>query len=317
MPARAAGQEQDPLRPLQLRRGLAQLLEVDLAFLEADPAQEGVAHGARLLVDLLEHEVAVAALLGLDGVPGDALRRAGDLAPVGVGDAHRLRRHDHHVPVVEEQEVAGVGQEGRNVRGQEVLALPEAHHERRATAGGDELLRLAGVHQDEGVDAFHLLERLAHGVLERSAAEVRFHQMGDDLGVGLGHEAVAGGGEARFQREIVLDDPVVDHDQLALAVRVRVGVLLARPSVGGPAGVADAEGAFQRLGAQALLEVLQLADRAAAVQAALVDHGDARRVVPAVLEPAQALDDDGHRVPRPHVADDPAHVSRPLSLARE
>ena len=43
------------------------------ARLEVHAPGEGVLHGLGLLVDLLEHEVLVAALLGLDGVPVEAL----------------------------------------------------------------------------------------------------------------------------------------------------------------------------------------------------------------------------------------------------
>ena len=47
--------------------------EEDFAGVERDAAEGGVADGAGLLVDFLEHEVLVAGFFGLDGVPGDAL----------------------------------------------------------------------------------------------------------------------------------------------------------------------------------------------------------------------------------------------------
>ena len=71
VPARPAGQEQHALRAPQLLGRRPQLLQVDFALLQADAPEQRVPHRARLLVDLLEHEVAVAALLRLHGVPGD------------------------------------------------------------------------------------------------------------------------------------------------------------------------------------------------------------------------------------------------------
>ena len=71
-----------------------------------------------------------------------------------------------------------------------------------------------------------------------------------------------------------------------------------------------------RLRAQALLEVLELAHGAPAVQLAVLHHGDARGVIAAVLEAAQALDDDRHRLPRSDVADDPAHSISPFAPCR-
>ena len=49
--------------------------------------EQGVGHRGRLLLDLLEHEVVVAALLGGGEIPVDPERRVGDvLVPVEVGD---------------------------------------------------------------------------------------------------------------------------------------------------------------------------------------------------------------------------------------
>ena len=70
--------------------------------------------------------------------------------------------------------------------------------------------------------------------------------MGDDLGVGFGDELVAFGDEGAFEGEIVFDDAVVDDDEGAGAVAVGVGVLFGGAAVGGPPGVADAEGAVHR-----------------------------------------------------------------------
>ena len=51
-------------------------LQVGVVGFEPQPGPQRVGDGARLLVDLLEHEVRVAALLRLRRVPGDGLRRA-------------------------------------------------------------------------------------------------------------------------------------------------------------------------------------------------------------------------------------------------
>ena len=60
--------------------------EEDVAGVEGDAAEGGVADGAGLLVDFLEHEVLVAGLFGLDGVPGDALEGASMRVAVEVGE---------------------------------------------------------------------------------------------------------------------------------------------------------------------------------------------------------------------------------------
>ena len=96
--------------------------------------------------------------------------------------------------------------------------------------------------------------------------------MGDDLGVGLGAEPVALGLELAAQLGVVLDDPVEDDLDAAIAVPVRVGVLLAHPTMGRPASVREADrrrGRRHRDGATAAVATLAFsavqADRGAQV----------------------------------------------------
>ena len=114
--------------------------------------------------------------------------------------------------------------------------------------------------------------------------------------------------------EIVFDDAVVDDDEGAGAVAVGVGVLFGGAAVGGPAGVADAEGAVDGASGDDGLEVAQLAGSAAELQAAgavargATGDGDAGGVVAAVFQAAQAFDDDGDDRLRADVSNDSAHI---------
>ena len=71
--ARAARHEVHALELLGELGRDADLLADDVALGQIDAPAQRVLHGARLLVDLLEHEVLVATLLGLRGRPVDAL----------------------------------------------------------------------------------------------------------------------------------------------------------------------------------------------------------------------------------------------------
>src|SRR5204862_6971108 len=101
------------------------------------------------------------------------------------------------------------------------------------------------------------------------------------------------------ESEIVLDDSIVDNDDLTCAIAMRMSVLLGRPSVSGPAGVADAVDAFERAHANGVLEIAQLPGCAPDVEGAIVaDNGDTRRIVPAVLETFESVEDNRHRFAR-------------------
>ena len=119
VPTGAAGGDGDAGGGAEVVVGEAHVAEVDFAGVEGDAAEGGVADGAGLLVDFLEHEVLVAGFFGLDGVPGDALggEGAGIAGEVGQGDA--LGGEGGALAVLEEVDQCGCGGEcrGRRRRG--------------------------------------------------------------------------------------------------------------------------------------------------------------------------------------------------------
>ncbi len=143
--------------------GEVHLGEEDLAGVGRDAAEEGVADGARLLVDFLEHEVLVAGLFGLHGVPGDALgfEREGRAVEVGEGDAGG--GEDGEFAVGEEVDVAGVVEDAGDVGGEEVFAVADAEHSGRAEAGGDELVGFVGGEDADGECSGEALDGAADG----------------------------------------------------------------------------------------------------------------------------------------------------------
>jgi hypothetical protein len=156
--------------------------------------------------------------------------------------------------------------------------------------------------------AHRLLHRLRQ--IEALRDEV-VDQMRDDFGVGFGREGVALGAQLGLELEVVLDDAVVDQrDAAAGDMRMRVG--LGDAAMRGPARMRDAERADAGLGLQLAVQLHHLADGAAQAQApaavaASLGDGEAGRVVAAVFEPAQTLQQDRGYIMRRDGADDSAH----------
>ena len=178
-----------------------------------------------------------------------------------------------------------------DVRGDEDLAVADADHGRRAVLDDDDAVRVVGRERGHGVSPLELGHGRPHGLRER-AAEMLLEQVGDDLGVGLGPEDVPLGPQPLLQVQVVFDDPVVDDDDPAGAVLVGMGVLLARTAVGGPAGVAEPGGRRDRGFGQPDFELPDLAFGPGAPDAVRPAHGDPGRIISAVLELLEPLDED-------------------------
>src|SRR4051812_31696035 len=103
--------------------------------------------------------------------------------------------------------------------------------------------------------------------------------MRHDLRVRFGDEPVALPLELLLENELVLDDAVVDDDNAAGAVAVRMRVLLGWAAVGRPSGVADAVLAVDRRGGDHFLEARQLAGAPAKIDFAVAHDRHAGGIV--------------------------------------
>ena len=87
-----------------------------------------------------------------------------------------------------------------------------------------------------------------------------------------------------------------------------VRVLLGRPAVRRPARVPDPIGAVERVKPYALFKISELPFRTPELQMpAFVRDGDPRRIVPAVLQLPQPVDDQRHHLLVPYVTYNSAH----------
>ena len=234
----AAGDDDDPL-------DAAQQLVVELGQVHAVGADRAVGDrlGDRvgLLVDLLEHERLVAALLGGVGVPVDLVRLALERLAVGGQELRALGRQDDELVVLERLDGARVREEGGDAGGEELLAVAAADDQRALLAGADQHAGLVGGDGDERVVAAQAVVGAARGLDEAVLVEVaRRSGARSPRRRSPSVKTRARGEELLLELHVVLDDPV-DHDvDAVLGVVVRVRVLLGHAPVRGPARVADA-----------------------------------------------------------------------------
>ena len=261
----------------------------------------------------------VAALFRHDGVPQHVSNLAVDGPALEIAQPHAGRREDRHIAIGQEKHVARVAEDGGHVGCDEVFVVADADDHRRAVARGDDLLRIGARNHGQREYARQFRDGLPYRLFQ-VAPEVLLDQVGDDLGVGFGAEHVAFRFQLMLERQVVLDDAVVHHHQVALAIAVRVSVLFGGPAMRGPPRVADAERAIHRAQTDGIFQIAQFALGAAHGQVVIlaIDR-QPRRIIAAVLQPLQPLQNDRHRPAVPDITDDSAHetiIGKPRENAR-
>ena len=168
VPRSSAGGDGDLGAGAEVGLGDFHVGEEDVSGVGGDAAEDGVADGAGLLVDFLEHEVLVAGLFGLHGVPGDALDFEGERGAVEVGEGDAGGGEDGEFAVGEEVDVASVVEDAGDVGGEEEFSVAEAEDGGWAEAGGDELVGFVGGEDSDGEGSGEAFDGAADGFFKEN-----------------------------------------------------------------------------------------------------------------------------------------------------
>ena len=267
-------------------------------------------------MDLLEHEVRIARLLCHIDVPVDVsdLRLNRGARLVGKGDS--LRSELRELAILENDDVASRIDEGNHVRSHVRAGLATADNDGRILAGDGNHARLVGTDSGKAVGTHDMRAGLSDGGHEIVGLRIALlNEVGEYLGVRLGLEDMSTGDELFAELRKVLDDAVVDDRDAAVAARVGVGIGDRGLAVGRPTRVADAT---SRLLVHVVKLGLETSDLAHATDHIKADLGavahlkrHARRIIAAVLETLQAINENVLYGFRAGIAYDSTHIALP------
>ena len=102
-----------------------------------------------MFLDLLEHEIVVAALFCRGQIPMDVKRSPPRHAAGEIGDLIAVPAYRHHLILAELDGVAGVVDECRDVGGDEMLTVAHPEHQRGGAARCNHHVRLIGMRDDQ------------------------------------------------------------------------------------------------------------------------------------------------------------------------
>src|SRR5947207_645517 len=100
--------------------------------------------------------------------------------------------------------------------------------------------------------------------------EMFLHQVRDHFGISLGAELVTFTDELLLEREIVLNNAVVHHDDLPCAIAMGMRIFFGGAAVRGPARVSDAVGALERRESHRFFEIAEFSFGAADLQSVAI-----------------------------------------------
>src|SRR6185437_5970343 len=115
VPACAASCDINFLQILKLFGADIHGLKKDIPRTGIDTAPSGIADGARLLMDFLEHEMAEAALFRHHWVPGDMLHCASKRPVFKIGDKDLIGCNNGNISILQEEEVTCMFQNRRQI----------------------------------------------------------------------------------------------------------------------------------------------------------------------------------------------------------
>ena len=290
---------------------LCKAVDIELHRPVARECVERILDDARLLADLLHHEVLISALFGTLRIPIDVDLAFVDDIAVEIVERGLARLQARHLQVVDIVDVARMLEHGRHIGGKIGVLVRDTDDHRAVLAGDIDLIGMIRKEDRKGISSPH-----AHHCLGECIDGPHFiffivviYELDEHFRVRLGIEGIAVIEELFLDLAVVLDDAVVDTHDAAVIAAMGMSVGLRRVAVRRPARVPDAAAAADRDRLQLLLEVLELALGLDDLRGPpMIANSDARRVIAPVFELFKAAQQDGRRLSFADISDDPAHI---------
>ena len=288
MVGRTASRDQDFADRVDIFRRPVQFFEVDMFAVFRDAAAHGIFDGLRLFIDFLEHEVFEAAFFSRFGIPVDFKDFLGNGFAFEVRDPDIIFHDDGDFPIIHDIRLAGIAEDGRDIRGDVVFALAETDDERIILLAANDLIRFKFAHEDQRIRTAQTAQDFADRAGEIPVVHVGA-QVGDDFRIRFRLEVIPFLEEFFLQFHVVFDDAVVDDGEITFFIRMGMGVDIRRTAMSCPTGMADADRADDRMSLYGFSQVDQTACLFADSNGAVMIDGDTGRIITAVFQLCQTI----------------------------
>ena len=170
--SRAAGDDVNLIERIEIRGIPSEFLEGNRLLVRGDALTHRITHRLWLLVDLLEHEMLIAALLRSLGIPRDLEDLLRDGRAQMIRHLDCILAHNGKLAIGKDVGAARLGDDRGDIRGDEVLALAKPDDERVVLLRTEQHIRMLPAHERKRVRSFDPLKHRAHGGDEVPAVDL-------------------------------------------------------------------------------------------------------------------------------------------------
>ena len=303
---RTAGDDVDLIERVQIVRIPCEFFKGDRLLVCRNALAHRIAHSLRLLIDLLEHEVLIAALLRSLGIPRNLEHFLRNRCAQTIRHLDCVLADNGKLAVSQNIGAARPRNDGGNIGCDEILSLAKSDDERIVLLRAEQHIRMSAAHERERVRPLDPLQNHAHCGDEIPAVDL-FQEVCDNFRIRLGLEDMPLCNQFFLQRKIVLDNAVVHDGKIAVTVRMRMGVDIRRTAVRCPARMSDAEAALWHISLDLIAQRGKTSHALLHANLAVAIDGDARRVVATVFQLRQTIQQELCRLTIPDITNNSTH----------
>ena len=241
MVSRTAGDDIDSLKRSQLLicKPCLRKINVSLFYISAN----GVLNGLRLLMDLFQHKVLIAALLSSSCIPLDLHNVFLNLFTVDIVEMDLITGKLRNFKIADIINSSGLIQDRRNIRSDKASVLALSNDQRTVLAGCKQFARIVLENNTKCIRTADT-EHCSGDCFQRSSGFliVVIYQLHSHFCICLRIERITGTKKLRLQFLIILDNSIMNKYYGLIICTMRMGICLRRLSMSRPAGMTDAAG---------------------------------------------------------------------------
>ena len=280
------------------------LIQFDICFCQT--GLDGFIQHFGLLHDLLHHEVVIAAFFCRCDIPCYMIDFFFDFIAVYIEQCHAFAFQHSDLMFIQQVIISCVFQQSGNIRCDIVFAFTQTNQERAAFTYSYQCVGVFAAHDTQCVCTTDHTQQFSCGGDHIPVIQV-FIQMCYHFCICFGFEYNTFCFQCFFQFQIVFDDTIVYHGNFAAHAVMRVAVCFTGLTVGCPTGVTDTDmGRFLTVFFQLFRQTGQSAFHLDGTDPIFI-YGNTCRVIPAVFQFGQAVQQYGYCLIAANISYDSAH----------